>query len=101
MLFDKGQGYVLAYRADSTVMVHGTLPKLEGTITNGKDSNGVLIASAVIAAANSKPEGATATYLYPRPGQDEPDRKSCSPVNSRRGTSSLALASMWTTSMPT
>jgi methyl-accepting chemotaxis protein len=56
-------------------MVHGTLPKLEGTITNGKDSNGVLIASAVIAAANSKPEGATATYLYPRPGQDEPRPK--------------------------
>jgi methyl-accepting chemotaxis protein len=75
MLFDKGQGYVLAYRADSTVMVHGTLPKLEGTITNGKDSNGVLIASAVIAAANSKPEGATATYLYPRPGRDEPRPK--------------------------
>ena len=60
-MFDKGQGYVLAYRADSTVMVHGTLPKLEGTITNGKDSNGVLIASAVIAAAQQ------ASKVRPRP----------------------------------
>jgi methyl-accepting chemotaxis protein len=76
MMFDKGQGYAAAYRTtDMEVMMNAANPQLEGKITNAKDSNGVLIAAAIIAAGRSSAEGSTASYLYPRPGQTIPLQK--------------------------
>ena len=69
MTFNKGQGYPVVYNADTSIMLNGANPQLEGKITGATDSNGVVIAKAQIEAAQRSPEGGTATYLYPRPGQ--------------------------------
>ncbi|HEY3678697.1 MAG TPA: methyl-accepting chemotaxis protein [Bradyrhizobium sp.] len=75
MKFDKGQGYPVVYNADTSLVLNGANPQLEGKITGAKDSNNVVIADAQLAAARSAPEGGVATYLYPRPGQTVPVRK--------------------------
>src|ERR1700749_2736284 len=72
MKFDKGQGYPVVYNADTSLVMNGANPQLEGKITGAKDSNGVIIADAQIAAGKSTPEGGVTSYLYPRPGQTEP-----------------------------
>ncbi len=75
MSFNKGQGYPVTYNADTSILLNGANPQLEGKITGAKDSNGVVIADAQVAAAHQSPEGGTASYLYPRPGQTEAVRK--------------------------
>jgi methyl-accepting chemotaxis protein len=72
MTFNKGQGYPVVYNADTSIMLNGANPQLEGKITGATDSNGVVIAKAQIEAAQRSPEGGTATSLYPRPGQTVP-----------------------------
>ncbi len=72
MTFNKGQGYPVVYNADTSIMLNGANPQLEGKITGATDSNGVVIAKAQMEAAQRSPEGGTATYLYPRPGQTVP-----------------------------
>jgi methyl-accepting chemotaxis protein len=75
MSFNKGQGYPVTYNADTSILLNGANPQLEGKITGAKDSNGVLIADAQIAASRQTAEGGTTSYLYPRPGQTEAVRK--------------------------
>ena len=75
MSFNGGQGYPVVYAADTSIMLNGANPSLEGKITGATDSNGVVIATAQIGAAKSSPDGGTASYLYPRPGQTVPVRK--------------------------
>src|SRR5258706_6722320 len=75
MAFNNGQGYAVAYYPDASLLLNGANAQLEGKITGAKDSNGVVIADAQIAAAKLKPEGSTASYLYPRPGQTVPIKK--------------------------
>jgi methyl-accepting chemotaxis protein len=75
MVFNNGQGYATAYRSDQTVMMNAAFPQLEGKITGTKDSNGVLIVAAVLEGAARSPNGGTASYLYPRPGQTAPVQK--------------------------
>lgn len=75
MSFNKGQGYPVVYNADTSIMMNGANPQLEGKITGATDSNGVVIAKAQMDAANQGPEGGVASYLYPRPGQTVPVRK--------------------------
>ncbi len=75
MTFNKGQGYPVVYNADTSLVLNGANPQLEGKITGATDSNGVVIANAQIGAARQSPEGGTASYLYPRPGQTVPVRK--------------------------
>src|ERR1700687_6029499 len=72
MIFGKGQGYPVVYNADTSILLNGANPQLEGKITGAVDSNGVVIADAQMKAARSSPEGGTASYLYPRPGQTVP-----------------------------
>ena len=72
MIFANGQGYPVTYNADTSLLMNGANPQLEGKITGAIDSNGVVIADAQIKAARSSPEGGTASYLYPRPGQTVP-----------------------------
>jgi methyl-accepting chemotaxis protein len=75
MSFNQGQGYPVVYNADTSLVLNGANPQLEGKITGAKDSNGVVIADAQIGAAHQSPEGGTTSYLYPRPGQTAPVRK--------------------------
>jgi methyl-accepting chemotaxis protein len=75
MTFGKGQGYAVVYRKDQFLLVNAGNPQLEDKITGAKDSNGVLIAKAVIDAGRATAEGSTASYLYPRPGQTVPLQK--------------------------
>jgi methyl-accepting chemotaxis protein len=75
MTFNKGQGYPVVYNADTSLVLNGANPQLEGKITGATDSNGVVIADAQIGAARQSPEGGTTSYLYPRPGQTVPVRK--------------------------
>ena len=75
MKFNNGQGYPVVYNADTSILLNGANPQLEGKITGAKDSNGVVIADAQIGAARQSPEGGIDSYLYPRPGQTVPVRK--------------------------
>ncbi|PJG52768.1 chemotaxis protein [Bradyrhizobium forestalis] len=75
MSFNGGQGYPVVYNADTSLLVNGANQQLEGKITGAKDSNGVLIADAIIKAGGETAQGGVASYLYPRPGQTEPVRK--------------------------
>ncbi|MBO4225137.1 methyl-accepting chemotaxis protein [Bradyrhizobium neotropicale] len=68
MTFNNGQGYSVTYNADTSILLNAANPQLEGKITGAIDSNGVLIADAIIGAARQKLEGGTTSYLYPRPG---------------------------------
>jgi methyl-accepting chemotaxis protein len=73
--FNNGEGYPVAYFPDTTILLNGANPQLEGKITGAKDSSGILIADAQLAAARQAPGGGTTSYLYPRPGQTVPVRK--------------------------
>ncbi|AMA57984.1 methyl-accepting chemotaxis protein [Bradyrhizobium sp. CCGE-LA001] len=75
MSFNGSQGYPVVYNQDSSLVVNGANQQLEGKITGAKDSNGVLIADAIIKAGAETPQGGVTSYLYPRPGQTEPVRK--------------------------
>lgn len=75
MSFNGGQGYPVVYNADTSLFVNGANQQLEGKITGAIDSNGVLIADAIMNTANQAAQGGVASYLYPRPGQTEPVRK--------------------------
>jgi methyl-accepting chemotaxis protein len=75
MQFAGGQGYPVVYYPDTTMLLNGANPQLEGKITGAKDSNGVLIADALVAAGKQSPTGGIAPYLYVRPGQTVPVRK--------------------------
>src|ERR1700686_2370735 len=72
MPFGNGPGYPVVYNADTSILLNGANPQLEGKIAGAIDSNGVVIADAQMKAARSSPEGGTASYLYPRPGQTVP-----------------------------
>jgi methyl-accepting chemotaxis protein len=75
MFFASKQGYLIAYKPDGTQVVNAGNPKLVGKITGAKDSNGVLIAKAIIDVGRQSTDGGIVYYLYPRPGQTEPIRK--------------------------
>jgi methyl-accepting chemotaxis protein len=75
MLFDKGQGYPLTYNPDTSFLLNGTNPQLEGKITYSKDANGELIAPSIMAAARQSADGGTTSYYFPRPGQTVAVRK--------------------------
>ncbi|UWU89134.1 methyl-accepting chemotaxis protein [Bradyrhizobium sp. CB1015] len=75
MNFNGNQGYPVVYNPDGSLVVNGANQQLEGKITGAKDSNGVLIADAIIKAGSETAQGGVTSYLYPRPGQTEPLRK--------------------------
>jgi methyl-accepting chemotaxis protein len=75
MSFNNGQGYPVVYNMDTSLLMNGANPQLEGKITGATDSNGVVIANAQIGAAEQSPDGGIASYLYPRPGQTVPVQK--------------------------
>ena len=75
MTFGRGQGYAVAYNADTSILLNAAVPSIEGKITGTTDSNGVLISTAQMGAAQKSPEGGTGYYLYPRPNETVPAKK--------------------------
>src|SRR5258706_10898297 len=63
MMFGNGQGYVVAYRTDTSTMMNAANPQLDGKTNNVKDANGVLIVPAVLETARPNPESGTTTYF--------------------------------------
>ena len=57
MAFNNGQGYPVAYYPDSSLLLNGANPQLEGKITGATDSNGVVIADASPQEIKSKVAG--------------------------------------------
>ena len=57
MIFSNGQGYPIAYNADTSLMLNGANPQLEGKITGAINSNGVVIAKAQLEAARGQTRG--------------------------------------------
>src|SRR6186713_2165083 len=74
MTFNGNQGYPVVYNPDTSLLVNGANQQLEGKITGAVDANGVMIADAIINAAQN-PQGGVTSYLYARPGQTEAVRK--------------------------
>jgi methyl-accepting chemotaxis protein len=72
MTFDNGQGYPVVYMQDTSILLHGANPKLEGKITTSQAADGSLLSSVIMDAGRKGSEGSTATYHYVRPGQNVP-----------------------------
>src|SRR5258708_30371114 len=72
MMFDKGQGYPAAYRADATVVMNAPNPQIEGRISTTKDSNGVPIVPTILDAPIPGPHGPTPTHPYASPAETPP-----------------------------
>ena len=70
MRFDAGSGYIIM-RRDSTILIHGADPKLDGTHSATKDANGRPLTDLIQSALQGSDEGVV-SYLYPKPGQTEP-----------------------------
>ncbi|HVX75714.1 MAG TPA: methyl-accepting chemotaxis protein [Bradyrhizobium sp.] len=75
MTFNDGQGYPNVYNADKSLLLNSAFPQIEGKITGAKDANGVSLVDTQMSAAGRGPEGGTASFLYPRPGEKIPVRK--------------------------
>jgi methyl-accepting chemotaxis protein len=88
MTFNKGQGYPVVYAADTSIMLNGANPQLEGKITGATESNGVVIAKAQMEAAHRGAEGGTPPTSIPVPAKPFPFQKWSLCAVSRHGTSS-------------
>jgi methyl-accepting chemotaxis protein len=62
-------------RSCLSILLNAAVPSIEGKITGTTDSNGVLISTAQMGAAQKSPEGGTGYYLYPRPNETVPAKK--------------------------
>jgi methyl-accepting chemotaxis protein len=75
MHFDGGDGYLAVQRLDNgVVLVHGTDPSREDKPATAKDANGRPIVELLRDAVRNSDSG-TITYLFPKPGQPEPQPK--------------------------
>jgi methyl-accepting chemotaxis protein len=73
MRFDAGSGYVIV-RRDATIILHGADASLEGKPSATKDANGRPLADLIRDALQTSDEGVV-TYLFPKPGQPDPQMK--------------------------
>lgn len=72
--FDNGNGYISANTLDGKTFVHGTNPALEGKPSSLDAATGQSISDLLYAALGDR-DSATASYMFPRPGQTVPLRK--------------------------
>ena len=69
--FDNGAGYVFAETLDDVLVLHGTVPALEGKPSPpSKNENGRLVTDMIRDAVRNSADG-TIAYLFARPGQSE------------------------------
>ena len=91
MKFGNGQGYPVVYNADTSILLNGANPQLEGKITGATDSNGVLIADAQLERRHAELGGRRHLLSLPasrpdRAGSQDRVRR----ASLRRGTSSIS-----------
>jgi methyl-accepting chemotaxis protein len=76
--FDNGVGYLAVQQeqpnGDLLTLVHGTNPSLEGHAGTAKDARGRLLSGLMRDALNGH-ETAVVSYIFPKPGQTEPQPK--------------------------
>jgi methyl-accepting chemotaxis protein len=70
MRFDGGAGYVVVQNLDNVVVVHGTVPALEGKPSSVTDENGNLVTDLLKDALRNANDGVI-SYMFPKPGQTE------------------------------
>src|SRR5262249_44743416 len=68
MRFDAGDGYIVAYRRDGLVLVHGANPQLENALSTAKAASGVSLTS-LLADALRNAERGIIEYDFIKPGQ--------------------------------
>jgi len=68
--FDDGEGYVFAQTMDAMVVLHGTVPAMEGKLSPAVDGAGRPLAGLIRDALRGGSEG-TVSYLFSKPGQTE------------------------------
>jgi methyl-accepting chemotaxis protein len=73
MRFDDGAGYIIV-RRDSLILLHGADPGMEGKPSSTADASGRPLAQLIQNALQGKDEGIV-TYLFPKPGQVQPQSK--------------------------
>ncbi len=73
--YDNGTGYGVVFLPDNMIMVHGANRNQENTRSTTRDADGVSIPDAIQAAGRTNPQGGLASYLYPKPGETAPQRK--------------------------
>ncbi len=67
--FDNGAGYVFAQTLDNVLVLHGTVPALEGKPSPpAKNENGRLVTDLIHDAVRNSADG-TIAYMFARPGQ--------------------------------
>jgi methyl-accepting chemotaxis protein len=74
MRFDEGSGYLTLQSLDGVVLIHGTDPSREDKPGSAKDSNGRPIIELIHDAIGNGDSG-TISYLFPKPGQTQPQPK--------------------------
>ncbi|WP_445679121.1 methyl-accepting chemotaxis protein [Radicibacter daui] len=72
----RGSEYFFALNTKGVMVAHGANPKLVGQdMWNFKDNNGFQLFQEIAKAALAHPDGATISYLWPKPGSDVPVNK--------------------------
>ena len=75
MRFDGGSGYLsISSMTDGMVLIHGADPTREGKLTTAVDGNGRLLTLLYKEALRNVDE-ATVSYLFPKPGETQPQPK--------------------------
>jgi len=69
--FAAGLGYLTAQNDDGVMLLHATVPAMEGKKSTTKDANGVWITDLVRDVLRNHDEGVI-NYPFPKPGQTEP-----------------------------
>ncbi len=73
MRFDAGEGYIIV-RRDAVILLHGADPRMEGKPSSTADARGHPLADLINEALRDSNEGIV-SYLFPKPGQAEPQSK--------------------------
>jgi methyl-accepting chemotaxis protein len=74
MRFDDGSGYLFSANLDGIVLFNGANPTLEGKPIPGTDSNGRPVMDLIRDAIRNGDTG-TISFLFPKPGQTQPQLK--------------------------
>jgi methyl-accepting chemotaxis protein len=72
--FDRGEDYVVAQTLQNEIVYHGGNPKLDGTQSSARNTDGRLVTDLMAGALRNSEEGVIA-FAFPKPGTTEPQPK--------------------------
>jgi methyl-accepting chemotaxis protein len=72
--FDGGTGYLTLQSMEGMVLIHGTDPGREDKLSTARDGNGIPLLDLIHDALRTGDSG-TISYLFPKPGQTQPQPK--------------------------